>query len=165
MWAQIRTQRGAQRREPCFHTKGVILSKCYDQDANARFRRDEKAASDVTNHDVSPRWSLVYKESIMSKRLTNREKLLSKLNNLSESEIGEILKYTLALERTHERPSERIGERIGYGDGITEAIPQTEDELLIMLSAARENRRARQVFEWESVRRKVEGKGSVHWRR
>jgi len=92
----------------------------------------------------------------MSKRLTNREKLLSKLNNFSESEIGEILKYALTLERTHER--------IGYGDGVTEAIPQSEDDLLIMLSSARENRRARQVFEWESVRRKVEGKGSVHWR-
>jgi hypothetical protein len=93
----------------------------------------------------------------MSKRLTNREKLLSKLNNLSESEIGEILKYALTLERTPEK--------IGYGDSVTEAIPQTEDELLIMLSAARENCRARQVFEWESVRRKVEGKGSVHGRR
>ena len=90
----------------------------------------------------------------MSKRLTNREKLLSKLNNFSEKEIGELLKYAMSLE---------IG---GYGDGLTEAVPQTsEDELLIMLSAARENRRARQVFEWESVRRKVEGKGSVHWRR
>jgi hypothetical protein len=33
---------------------------------------------------------------------------------------------------------------------------------LILLSAARENRRARQVFEWESVRRKVEGKASIH---
>ena len=98
----------------------------------------------------------------MSKRLTNREKLLSKLNNLSENEIGEILKYAMALERS----TERALERVGYGDGVAEAIPQTsEDELLIMLSSARENRRARQVFEWESVRRKVEGKGSVHWRR
>jgi hypothetical protein len=101
----------------------------------------------------------------MSKRLTNREKLLSKLNNLSENEIGEILKYALAIERTCERSSERIGERISYSDGVTEAIPQSEDELLIMLSAARENRRARQVFEWESVRRKVEGKGSTPCRR
>ncbi|HKQ90408.1 MAG TPA: hypothetical protein VJZ77_06985 [Blastocatellia bacterium] len=98
----------------------------------------------------------------MSKRLTNREKLLSKLNNLSENEIGEILKYAMALERA----TERTLERVGYGDGVAEAIPQTsEDELLTMLSAARENRRARQVFEWESVRRRVEGKGSVHWRR
>ena len=94
----------------------------------------------------------------MSKRLTNREKLLSKLNSLSENEIGEILKYAIALER----PTERVG----YGDGVAEAIPQTtDDELLIILSAAPENRRARQVFEWESVRRRVEGKGSVHWRR
>ena len=98
----------------------------------------------------------------MSKRLTNREKLLSKLNNLSENEIGEILKYAMALERA----AERAIERVGYSDGVAEAIPQTsEDELLIMLSSARENRRARQVFEWESVRRRVEGKGSVHWRR
>jgi len=103
-----------------------------------------------------------YKEAIMSKRLTNREKLLSKLNSLSENDIGEILKYAIALERA----TERAIERVGYGDGVTEAVPQTsEDELLIMLSAARENRRARQVFEWESVRRRVEGKGSVHWRR
>jgi len=94
----------------------------------------------------------------MSKRLTNREKLLSKLNSLSETEIGEILKYAITLERATER--------VGYGDAVAEAIPQTtDDELLIILSAARENRRARQVFEWESVRRRVEGKGSVHWRR
>ena len=94
----------------------------------------------------------------MSKRLTNHEKLLSKLNNLSENEIGEILKYALTLERARDR--------VAYGDGCIEAIPQTsEDELLMMLSAARENRRAQQVFEWETVRRKVEGKGSVHWRR
>ncbi|HEY6402785.1 MAG TPA: hypothetical protein VI479_15315 [Blastocatellia bacterium] len=138
--------------------------------------RDEKAASDVKKSRRLPGRSLVYKESIMSRRLTNREKLLTKLNNFSESEIGEILKYAQTLEKTLERRLERPpapalapaldrpSERIGYGDSVTEAIPQTEDELLIMLSAARENRRARQVFEWESVRRKVEGKGSVHWR-
>jgi hypothetical protein len=98
----------------------------------------------------------------MSKRLTNREKLLTKLNHFSEKEIGEILKYAMTLERSLERGAERVG----YGDSVTEVIPQTsEDELLMMLSAARENRRARQVFEWESVRRRVEGKGSVHWRR
>jgi hypothetical protein len=90
----------------------------------------------------------------MSKRLTNREKLLSKLNNLSDKEIGELLKYVTTLERG------------GHCDVVIDAISQTsDDELLIMLSSARENRRARQVFEWESVRRRVEGKGSVHWRR
>jgi hypothetical protein len=90
----------------------------------------------------------------MSKRLTNREKLLSKLNNFSENEIGELLKFIATLEKG------------GYGEGASEAVAQTstytEDELLILLSAARENRRARQVFEWESVRRKVEGKASIH---
>ncbi len=87
----------------------------------------------------------------MSKRLTNREKLLSKLNNFSESEIGEILKYAATLE---------IG---GRKDGVPETIAQaSEDELLISLSAARENRRARQVFEWESVRRRAEVKASTH---
>src|SRR5262249_47594342 len=133
---------------------------------------------DVINHDVSPEMVACLKVSIMSKRLTNREKLLSKLNNLSENEIGEILKYAQTLERSLERSPERAIEKaidkaiekaidkVGYGDGVTEAISQTsEDELLIMLSSARENRRARQVFEWESVRRRVEGKGSVHWRR
>jgi hypothetical protein len=108
----------------------------------------------VIDHAVSPKIVACYKEAIMSKRLTNREKLLSKLNNLSEKEIGELLKYAMSLERA------------GYGDALTEGTPQTsEDELLIMLSSARENRRARQVFEWESVRRRLEGKGSVHWRR
>jgi len=86
----------------------------------------------------------------MSKRLTNREKLLSKLNNFSENEIGELLKYATTLEKA------------GPSDSTLEIIAQaSEDELLILLSAARENRRARQVFEWESVRRRVEGKASI----
>ena len=81
----------------------------------------------------------LHKEAIMSKRLTNREKLLSKLNNLSENEIGEILKYAMALERA----TERALERVGYGDGVAEAIPQTsEDELLTMLSARKPPRAA-----------------------
>ena len=90
----------------------------------------------------------------MSKRLTNREKLLSKLNNFSENEIGELLIIIATLEKG------------GHGDGASDAVAQTstytEDELLTLLSAARENRRARQVFEWESVRRRVEGKASIH---
>jgi hypothetical protein len=84
----------------------------------------------------------------MSKRLTNREKLLTKLNNLSESEIGELLNYISMMERGNytnpETPSEI-----------------SEDELLMALSSARENRRARQVFEWESIRRRAEARASV----
>ena len=91
----------------------------------------------------------------MSKRLTNREKLLSKLNNLSENEIGELLKYAAALERgKHGDPN---------SETLSQISPQpSEDDLLAMLSAARENRRARQVFEWESVRRRAEVKASIH---
>lgn len=91
----------------------------------------------------------------MSKRLTNREKLLSKLSNLSENQIAELLKYAAALEKSRQ------------GDANPEVSLQTpsqtpEDELLILLSAARENRKARQVFEWESVRRRAEVKASNH---
>jgi len=87
----------------------------------------------------------------MSKRLSNREKLLSKLNNFTETEIGELLKYAGTLERGRQ------------GEAVPEAIAQTsEDELLILLSAARENRRARQVFEWESIRRRAEVKALIH---
>jgi hypothetical protein len=86
----------------------------------------------------------------MTKRLSNREKLLSKLNNFSENEIGEILTYAASLENTTP------------GELRPDAIAQTtEDELLLLLSAARENRRARQVFEWESVRRRAEVKAST----
>lgn len=83
----------------------------------------------------------------MSKRLTNREKILSELNHLSESEIGELLNYISALEKSGR---ERAGSE------------PSEDELLMLLSAARENRRARQVFEWESVRRRAEAGASVN---
>jgi len=83
----------------------------------------------------------------MSKRLTNREKLLSKLNQLSDSEIGELLNFISTMEKS------------GRSSANSEAL---EDELLVLLSAARENRRARQVFEWESARRRAEAKASTH---
>jgi hypothetical protein len=79
----------------------------------------------------------------MSKRQTNLEKLLTKLNHLSESEIGELLNYLSTLEKGRHNPE------------------PSEDELLMMLSSARENRRARQVFEWESARRRAEAKAST----
>jgi len=88
----------------------------------------------------------------MSKRLTNREKLLSKLNNFSENEIGELLKFAAILEKSGR----------GESESASATSPTSDDDLLILLSAARENRRARQVFEWESVRRRVESKSSIH---
>jgi hypothetical protein len=86
----------------------------------------------------------------MTRRLTNREKLLTKLNNFSENEIAELLTFATTLEKALP------------GDPRAEGIAQaTEDELLSLLSAARENCRARQVFEWESVRRRAEVKAST----
>ncbi len=81
----------------------------------------------------------------MSKRLTDRERLLLKLDHLTDSEVEEVLDYVSIME-TMKR------ER---------AQPEVfEDDLLMTLSATRENRRARQVFEWESARRKAEVRAS-----
>ncbi|MDX2030947.1 MAG: hypothetical protein SF339_09780 [Blastocatellia bacterium] len=77
----------------------------------------------------------------MSKRMTDREKLLFKLNRLNDNEIADLLTYLSGMERgKRER---------GKGDPV-------EDELLALLSSSYESRRARQVFEWESVRRKAD---------
>lgn len=77
----------------------------------------------------------------MSKRLNNREKLAFKLDRLSEGEIQELLEYL------------SIMESMKLDRSAESAI---EDELLLMLASARENRRARQVYEWESARRMAE---------
>jgi hypothetical protein len=74
----------------------------------------------------------------MGKRLTDRQKLLFKLDHLSEAEIHEVLDYVAIMESMKRERAH------------PEAL---EDELLDLLSAARENRRARQVHEWELVRR------------
>ncbi len=79
----------------------------------------------------------------MSKRLTDRERLLFKLNRLSDSEVKEVLNYisNLDVRRRDASPAE-----------------SADDDLVTMLSAAYENRRARQVFEWESARRRAEAR-------
>ncbi len=82
----------------------------------------------------------------MGGRLTTREKLLFKLEHLSDSDIHEILDYVSIMEAMKRE----------------RAHPEMiEDELLDVLSAARENRRARQVFEWEKVRRHSEARASA----
>lgn len=77
----------------------------------------------------------------MSRRLNNREKLAFKLDRLSDGEIQELLEYLQIME------SMKL-------DKTDEGM--IEDELLVMLASARENRRARQVYEWESTRRMAE---------
>jgi hypothetical protein len=82
----------------------------------------------------------------MGKRLTDREKLLFKLDHLSDGEVREVLDYVSIMESMkRERAQPEL----------------LEDELLALLSTARENRRARQVFEWDSVRRRAEVRASA----
>lgn len=79
----------------------------------------------------------------MSKRLTDREKLLFKLGHLTDSQVKDVLNYISKLDvrKRDISPSE-----------------SPDDDLVTMLSAAYENRRARQVFEWESARRRAEAR-------
>lgn len=79
----------------------------------------------------------------MGKRLTDRERLLFKLDRLTESEIRELLDYVSIMESM--KRQERNPD-------------QFEDELLTLLSSAYENRRAQKVYEWEGVRRQAEGR-------
>ena len=77
----------------------------------------------------------------MAKTLTQRQFLALKLDSLTESEVQEVLDYIAIMESMRRSRT-------------TPTI--WEDELLAVLADARENRRARQAFEWESVRRKAE---------
>jgi hypothetical protein len=82
----------------------------------------------------------------MADHVNQRQFLALKLEAMSETEVGEVLDYISAMEskrRTRMAPS--VG----------------EDELLAALADARENRRARQAFEWEAVRRKAEKRAAA----
>ena len=77
----------------------------------------------------------------MAKTESQRQILALKLDALNESEVREVLDYIALMESMRRSRS----------------VPSTwEDEVLAVLADARENRRARQIFEWEAVRRKAE---------
>ena len=77
----------------------------------------------------------------MAKRITERQRLALKLDTLSDSEVGEVLDYISIMESMRR----------------SKALPGTwEDELVALLADAHENKRARQAFEWEAVRRRAE---------
>jgi len=82
----------------------------------------------------------------MANNVNQRQFLALKLEALSETEVGEVLDYISTLESKN-------GARIAPSVG--------EDELLATLVDARENRRARQAFEWEAVRRKAEKRAAT----
>ena len=77
----------------------------------------------------------------MANNVNQRQFLALKLETLSESEVCEVLDYVTTMESKKRA-------RMAPSGG--------EDEFLATLADARENRRARQAFEWEAVRRKAE---------
>jgi len=82
----------------------------------------------------------------MANNVNPRQFLALKLEALSESEVGEVLDYISSMEsKKRARTMPSVG----------------EDELLTSLADAQENRRARQAFEWEAVRRKAEKRAAA----
>ena len=85
----------------------------------------------------------------MNKRLTERERLLNKLDRLTEPEINEVLDYISLIEAAKENtPNPLFAEYV-------------DDEILSTLSGAYENRRARQVLEWDNIRRRADSLASA----
>jgi hypothetical protein len=82
----------------------------------------------------------------MARRLTERQLLALKVDSLTDTEVNELLDY------------------IGIMEAMRRSVLKTsawEDEVVAVLADAPENRRARQAFEWESVRRKAERKAGA----
>ncbi len=77
----------------------------------------------------------------MAKRITNRQHLALKLDALNDREVLEVLDYISIMESMR---------RAVVAPGLW------EDELIALLADAQENKRARQAFEWEAVRRRAE---------
>ena len=77
----------------------------------------------------------------MAKRLTERQHLAVKLDSLTDTEVVEVLDYIGIMESMR---------RASLVPGLW------EDELIALLAEARENRRARQAFEWEATRRRAD---------
>ena len=76
----------------------------------------------------------------MAKRITERQRLALKLDDLNDTEVKEVLEYISIMESMRR----------------ARALPGAwEDELVSVLADAQENRRARQAFEWEAARRRA----------
>jgi hypothetical protein len=82
----------------------------------------------------------------MANTTNQRQFLASKLEALSEIEVGEVLDYISTMESSKRTKA-------------NSAAP--DDEVVMDLADARENRRARQAFEWEAVRRKAEKRAAI----
>ena len=76
----------------------------------------------------------------MAKRITERQRLALKLDNLNDAEVREVLDYISIMESMRRAAAAAVW----------------DDELVTLLADSRENKRARQAFEWEAVRRRAE---------
>jgi hypothetical protein len=83
----------------------------------------------------------------MANPVNQRLFLASKLESLSESEVDEVLDYISMIESMRR--------------SLAASPALVDDEILTALVDARENRRARQAFEWEAVRRKAERRAAA----
>ena len=82
----------------------------------------------------------------MANTLSQRQFLALKLDALTESEVQEVLDYIAIMESMRR----------------SRTVPSVwEDEVVSILADAQENRRARQAYEWESVRRKAEKRAAA----
>ena len=86
----------------------------------------------------------------MGRTVNQRQFLAQKLETLNEAEVCEVLDYISAMESQLE--SRRRSRTVSS---------TWEDEVVSVLAEARENRRARQAFEWEAVRRKAEKRAAA----
>ncbi len=86
----------------------------------------------------------------MGRTVSQRQFLAQKLETLNDAEVCEVLDYISAMESQREsRCRSRTVSSVW------------EDEVLSVLAEAHENRRARQAFEWEAVRRKAERRAAA----
>jgi hypothetical protein len=82
----------------------------------------------------------------MARRINERQRLALKLEHLTDTEVHEVLDYISIMESMRRAA----------------AIPSNwDDDLIALLSGSVENERARQAFEWESVRRRAERKAAL----
>jgi aminoglycoside phosphotransferase family enzyme len=82
----------------------------------------------------------------MANTANQRQFLASKLEALSEIEVGEVLDYISTMESSRRAKTTSV---------------TFDDEVVMALADAQENRRAQQAFEWEAVRRKAEKRAAA----
>lgn len=80
------------------------------------------------------------RNTVMAKRLTERQHLTLKVESLNDTEVEDVMEYISNIEALQR-------------SAISPGIP--EDEMIALLADAHENRRARQAFEWEAARRRA----------